>query len=295
MTLKETSNLARLCRYIHKKICVQKWDYFVVITGGEGVGKSRGVFLNILDYWYKKVLGQKTAPKDCFAIDLKDFVRLLKEGKPGDFRGLDEAGDKMDTQDYMNKINKMLYQAYTIIREKHYFSCIVLPSIFDLNSRFRKRRVKCLIHCHKRVDNVCNKCKTEFAGEECPKCKSKDYKKGYVQYKIWNRKRLREIFARNVGRAFKSLYVGVPPIAEGIVYEYDGELKEHYNKVKLQKATDTLTLLNKQVAEIENRVVCNHTWVFLAKQHSWRCRACGYLVTKSPFADVEEKPESTHT
>lgn len=242
------SNLARLLKWIHKQMRL-RYDFFIVIDGDEGKGKSRGMFLNIMDYWYKKLL-QKDIPQECISVDIRNYIHGLKIGEEMDFRGLDEAGDSMDTTDYANKLNKMLYQAYTVIRERRYFSVVVLPSFFDLNPRFRKRRVKMLIHIKRRVNNTCNECKEEFVELVCPKCGSEDFKKGYVCYDVYDRKRLNMILGMNMSRPVKSISVGVKPILSGIVYEYDGEMKDYYAQLKTKKTKDILNILHDEMKDM---------------------------------------------
>lgn len=278
MTLKETSKLFRILKFVHKKISLN-YDYFIVVTGDEGVGKSRGVFLNMIDAWYK--MQGKKAPKECFGIDLKDFVKSLKKSEEFDFVGLDEAGDKLDTQDYYNHMNKILYQAYTVIREKKLLSVIVLPSIFDLNPRFRKRRVRMLINVKQRVDNKCKDCEHSFVGSVCPKCKSTSFKKGYVTFEVYNRRKLRAILTLNERRFVKSLHVGIQPTAIGTTGVYEGDLLEHYTKLKTQKIHDTLHGLQSDISSDRKDSprrcpecgAANTTYAM--RTNTMCCRSCG--------------------
>jgi len=282
------SNLAKILYVIDNRI-ERNYDYFVVVTGDEGVGKSRGLFLNIIAFWYHAIK-KMAIPKKCFAVSLKDFAHNLKSGSKGQIRGLDEAGDSMDTQEYANKVNRALYKAYTVIREKKLMTIVVLPSFFDLNPRFRKRRVRLLIHAYKRVDNKCLDCGKEFVGDVCP-CGSRNFKQGYVAWRAYNRKQLRKIIEKNQYRQIKTLNVGVAPLADGIVREYKGELLPVYERLKNRKMKDTLSALNRDVADVEQIKVCTHDWRYYKRGHYWQCRKCGGKTTTSPFENVGDVDE----
>lgn len=288
MTLRGNSKLARLLRFIHSKILLN-YDYFIVITGEEGVGKSRGLFLNIVDHWYTKILG-KSLDENCYGVDFNDFIAALRNGEPLDFRGLDEAGDTLDAQDYANRMNKMLYQTFTIVRERRYFTCIVLPSIFDLNARFRKRRVRLLIHAKRRIDNKCRKCQIFFVGDRCP-CGSTDFKKGYVVYDVWSKKKIQSILDINSRRYIKNVYCGVKPTFTGSVSEYKGKLLERYNKLKEKKVEDAFTSLDKDVKEIKQKKnrpscpACGKSTLRFRKEDVL-CRLCDHSFPKNALAQT---------
>jgi len=288
------SSLKRLLKWIHQKM-QKKYDFFICIVGDEGTGKSRGVFLNIMDEWYKECL-KKPIPDNCFGVDIKEFIQSLDQGEPMDFRGLDEAGDSLDTQEFTNKFNKLLYQAYTVIREKQYLSVIVLPSFFDLNPRFRKRRVRIVINCKRRIDNTCLKCRYSFCGEVCPSCGSTSYRPGYVAYDVYNRKQIRQILERNQYNMIKTLKVGVQPMMSGIVREYKGEMIEKYSKMKqdkmqkvLQKLTDEVRDLipkygvDKKTGKLIAEATCKHNWQYYATKGCWVCRRCLEETTTNPY------------
>lgn len=281
--IKLDSNLAKIMNAIHKSMTLN-YDYFGVITGDEGLGKSRGILLNCVDYWYSYLL-KKPAPKHSLAIDLVGFTKNLEKGDRMDLRALDEAGDAMDAQDYANKMNRAIYKAYTVIREKKFFSMVVLPSIFDLNPRFRKRRVKLLINVYKRVNNLCKDCGNEFVESACPKCHSVNFEKGYICWDAWNKDKLLEILHRNENREIKTVYVGVKPVCSGIAYEYNGELMHYYTGLKDKKTDEAIKDLQREIAGVNGTSVkeCKHYWMFSKRKHEWSCRQCGIVTDKNPF------------
>lgn len=294
MTMQNNSNLAKVLYWVYAKIMLN-YDMFIVITGGEGTGKSRGLFLNIVDFWYRKIL-KKPIPQDSYGIDIKDFVKSLGTGKKLDFRGLDEAGDSIDAQNWNNVLNKILYQAYTVIREKKLFTCIVLPSFFDLNPRFRKRRVKVLFNVYKRVDNKCKACDGYFVDSKvCPHCGNDKFTKGYILWRCYNKKQIREILVRNQFRSVKSLNVGVSPVCEGRSYEYKGELLKFYNPKKQEKMKEVLEKVQNEVMGIDGKRVCTHTWIYRKTDMAWWCRVCGAETKESPYSNNIVDPVRVET
>lgn len=125
--MQSNCNLAKFLDFIHEQMS-KNYDIFLVVDGAEGVGKSRGIVLNMLDHWYKKILEKDKVPEWAINIDVKNWVKHLDECKTMDMVTLDEAGDSMDSMQFANKFNRILYQAYTIIREKLSFSVVALPS-----------------------------------------------------------------------------------------------------------------------------------------------------------------------
>ena len=281
LMIREDSNLAKFLKIVLKQMR-KKYDIFMVIDGGEGVGKSRGLLLNVIDYWYKSCLN-KPVPKWSVNIDVKDWINNLNKAQEKELVSLDEAGDSMDSMQFANKFNRILYQAYTIIREKLSFSVVVLPSFFDLSPRFRKRRVRFLIHCYKRIDNRCKKCKCEFVGDSCPECSSQDFKKGFVCYEIYDRKRINMILERNLYRHTKKVRCGVAPLVRGIVYEYLGELSDYYSGLKKLKMKEVMVKLMDSVNDIKGVKRCNHSWRYVKTTGVWYCRNCGLDTDINPF------------
>lgn len=291
----KTCNLARFLDECFKQMN-KRYDIFLVITGGEGVGKSRGLFLNIADYWFRRLLKKRKINKDSINVSVDKFVACLGASPEFSFVGLDEAGDSMDSLDWANKFNKVLYQAYTIIREKFIFSVVVLPSLFDLSPRFRKRRVRFLIDVVKRVDNRCRYCKDvssrgkkvrhEFVGDACDKCGATDFFKGYVKYNIYDRARIGEILERNQFKMIKRVGCGVAPLISGCVGEYKGEFADFYSGLKKSKMDSVLEKLREVVQPFSGEKVkpkCNHDWRYTKKEDAYWCRKCGARTSKNPF------------
>jgi len=216
---------------------------FVVITGRVRTGKSRSLFLNIIDYWYKTNFN-KVPPKDCFGVKFEDYINSLNRSKEYNVVGLDEGGDTFNKSATGRKRLNDLYETYGIIMEKRIFTIIVLPSIFDLDNKFAQNHVTYWINATRRIDNKCKKCDTSFVGKRCYKCGSKNYKEGYVIFNFYTQNRLRKILQYNENRPIKKIYCGVKCLFQSMIKEYKGELIEYYSKLKSNKIESKIKTLN---------------------------------------------------
>lgn len=259
MAIAHNSNLARILKDFYRYMKL-KYDVFIVITGGEGLGKSRSMFLPIIDYWYTEIL-KKPIPEGRYGVKMENFIRSLKSGQTYDICGLDEAGDAMDKENYRNMLNRILYESYTIIREKLFFTIIVLPSFFDLNPRFRKRRVRGIFEIYRRVNNFCKDCEESFTdSKKCPECGSKNFKKGYVLWRYYSRARINKILLLNKNREVKKLSV-VSPSIEGRAYMYQGKLLKAYQIEKQEKMDEAINSINEIIEATEENAF-------------WQCPKC---------------------
>ena len=176
----KSKSIIKLNDFVYDRI-KRNYDFFLLITGNEGTGKSRGLMLNIIDDWYNRVLKKK--PKNIpFVTDFFQYPDLLQKSEKYDIVALDEAGDSLDNTQLGAKAKNLIYRSYTIIREKGIYSIVVLPSVFDFFGKFVRRRVNFLLHADYRVDNYCRKDKIFFTGDNCPICKRKYDIKGYLSF-----------------------------------------------------------------------------------------------------------------
>lgn len=235
-------NLAKLLWKFYD-LLTRKYDVFLVIQGYEGTGKSRGLLLIIIEYWYTVIL-KKPIKFDCYGVEFKDFINAINTGGPRDIAALDEAGDLLDTVNFRDKINTLLYQTYTIIREKFLFTIVVLPSFFDLNPRFRRRRVRGVFDVIERVDRRCGKCHKYFVDETvCPFCKTQYYyTPGYIKWNYYGRQQLNIAIALTENSSIKELGI-VQPSARGYSWQYDRVLLQSYAEKKTQKMASTMKTL----------------------------------------------------
>ena len=286
--------IKELLEYVYSKMLLN-YDYFIVITGNEGTGKSRGLMLNMADIWYKDIIKQepKVLP---FCTDLKTYVMSLRKLRPYDLIALDEAGDTLDNSQLAKKFKIRLYQSYTVIRERKILSIIVLPSIFELHTPFARRRVRLLLHADKRTDSKCLSCGKSFVGNACIFCGSTDFKPGFVKWVAFNQNKVKEIIEINQEQRIKRLNV-VQPSFIGKVGEYKGEWVETYNKMKQQKTEDVLMKLEEDFNQTQGKEkkemtkeekikhsstgqICDKcgsiTITYKQRTKTWKCSRCKY-------------------
>lgn len=257
----------------------RKYDSFILITGMEGRGKSK-ILLSIIDHWYTDIL-QQPIKRDCYGVSFRPFINALRSAASCDIAALDEGGDELDRDDYRNELNSMMYKMYTIIRGKCIFTIVCLPSFFDFNPRFRKRRIRGVIDVSKRVDNHCNSCNADFVESSCPWCGSSDFVRGYAVWKYYSRKKLDLILIKNMNRPIKKMNV-VKPTLQGRLREYNGILLKEYEAKKEEKMDTTIDDIWKMVDTLEKdkeRIRCprcqSSSFKFMARKKLLRCQKCG--------------------
>ena len=118
-------------------------DFVMAICGPEGGGKSH-LMLNIIEQVYPK------ATIKSIGFNTIGFINALKGAKRYGLAVFDEAGDGLYSRDAMTGVNKLLAKAFMTIRGRNLFTILVLPDFFDLDSYFRKHRVKGLFIVPKR-------------------------------------------------------------------------------------------------------------------------------------------------
>jgi hypothetical protein len=137
-------------------------------------------------------------------MDANSFSKVLSTARRYDMVADDEAAD-ISSRGAMQQSNQLFMQAYQIIRGDNLFSVLVIPSLFDLDSFFRKRRVKHLIHV---------------------------YKRGKIAF--WSNQRLKRMVELNEKLPYKNYYL-VRPTFFDTLPKYTGPLLEPYQAMKARK------------------------------------------------------------
>lgn len=202
----------------------QNWDTFGIIIGDEGVGKSN-VGLHYLDIWSRITKG-KCLPEDIKHVCLtgKDFVDDLSDMKENELTIFDEAGE-LDSRRAMSNFNTLLTQAYKVIRADRLFTILILPDFWDLEPRFRNRRVKFLIYVYQRG-----------------------------KAKMWLKDNVRKIVALNEGRIIKNINVVKPDLYFSFPI-YGGAMAEEYEKLKKKKTTEARKKLKELVEDKKKKTI----------------------------------------
>ncbi|MEX1384434.1 hypothetical protein [Lutibacter sp.] len=126
-------------------------DRVVAITGEEGLGKSN-LILSMFDYWYGELLGfdlEDTLIKYLGSNKI-EFITALYECSSNERKyymvAHDEAGKDLYSRKAMSSFSSDLNESYQVIRGLNLWTGLAIPSIMDLDSFFRKRRVRYMIH-----------------------------------------------------------------------------------------------------------------------------------------------------
>lgn len=125
-------------------------DRVVVITGNEGKGKSN-LALGIFEIWYKELLEVKDYDESYikwFGANKVEFITALANAPRYSMIVHDESLKDLYSRDSISDFNKSLNKAYYVVRGRNLFTIFVAPSILDLDSNFRKRRVSGVMHVY---------------------------------------------------------------------------------------------------------------------------------------------------
>lgn len=220
--------LLNLIEITHKALTENDWDSCIIISADEGLGKSH-LALHLLEHWYK--LRGVTITSDLvnhINLDIVKWAENLKDCKKFDCSILDEAGE-LSNKRSMTSLNYVVSRSYQIIRGDNLFTILILPSLFDLDSFFTRRRARGLIHV---------------------------YQRGKVAF--WSRERLRKLIALNQFKQIKNLWV-VRPTFYDTFPKYKGILKSAYDDKKREYMKDTRANLYQEVSKLKGNVVDENT------------------------------------
>ena len=238
--INEETILGRLLIRFYRRL-YKNYAVVGVITGAVRVGKSRGVMLNVNDYWYK-VLMKSTPPEYSINSDTKNYITSLRNANKYELCCLDEAIDSIGKGNSGTKLLSRLNNMFGICGERKVASLIVLDNIFELTTKIATRFITFWIHVDKRVDNICRKCKADFTDTlVCPSCGSTEVTEGWVEYRFYSKKRLIDILTINEARTIKGIYnTGIRPNFRSSIKQYKGELSDYYSNLKKQKTDLTM-------------------------------------------------------
>lgn len=209
------------------------WDNVLILTGDEGTGKSN-LALHMLEYWLKKKYGYVIKDHSKYInLDIQKWADSFAECQKGDMNILDESGD-LSNKRTMSKLNFAIARAYQIIRGDNINSIFVLPSVFDLDAYFAKRRAKGLIYVYKRG-----------------------------RFAFWNKTRLRKVIEMNAGYPSKNIWITKPtfhdtfPIYKGNLFDEYSRKKEEYMKDTRQELANAIKDLKgvNQVSERDDAIM----------------------------------------
>jgi len=129
------------CYQIHKKLSNQTKvkDHVIVIDGDEGTGKS-----TLANQIAKVVDPEFSLQNVCYKPI--HFFQNLKDLKPGRAVTIDEGVIFLFSREAMTDTNRAVVKTIQQMRWRQLLTIICIPSIINLESDIRKRRVNHLIH-----------------------------------------------------------------------------------------------------------------------------------------------------
>jgi hypothetical protein len=126
---------------IKKVIEFNDKDFFAIIDGNEGSGKSTFAF-----QWAKYV--DNSFCLDRIVFSPEEFKEAIFKAKKGQAIVYDEAFTGLGSRSALSSINRYLVSLSMQIRQKNLFIILVLPSVFLLDKYFVMFRAKVLIHVY---------------------------------------------------------------------------------------------------------------------------------------------------
>ena len=170
--------IARVLDKKRKLVNTKDRDYFFIVDGSEGAGKS----------WLTFQLAKYLDPSfnlSRVAMNGKEFMEAIRISRKGNAIVFDEAFTGLSARASMSEINKILIETIMEVRKKNLFVFIVLPTIFFLDRYITLSRGKVLFH-------------TYFVNEQ----------RGH--YCVYNQKRLKQLVLK--GRKGMSYNVTKPNV-----------------------------------------------------------------------------------
>jgi hypothetical protein len=126
---------------IKKVIEYKDKDFFAIVDGGEGAGKSTFAF-----QWAKYVDPSFCLERIVFSPE--EFKEAIFKAKKGQAIVYDEAFSGLGSRSALSSINRYLVSLAMQIRQKNLFIILVLPSVFLLDKYFVMFRAKVLVHVY---------------------------------------------------------------------------------------------------------------------------------------------------
>jgi len=126
---------------IKKVIDYKDKDFFAIVDGGEGAGKSTFAF-----QWAKYVDPEFNLSRIVFSPE--EFKEAIFKAKKGQAIVYDEAFSGLGSRSALSSINRYLVSLAMQIRQKNLFVILVLPSVFLLDKYFVMFRAKVLVHVY---------------------------------------------------------------------------------------------------------------------------------------------------
>lgn len=136
-------------QYVGKRgIKSKNQDRMAACMGREGLGKSHFV-LHLFTAWYDDILKKKIDGEYfCrqFVATNEGFVDAIKNSHKYDMLVHDEAILAAYSRESMSKMNVQINKTFMVIRGLNFYTVLNIPSVLDLDTNFRNRRLNVLFY-----------------------------------------------------------------------------------------------------------------------------------------------------
>jgi len=122
---------------------VQKkdWDWFCIVDGMEGSGKS------VFGFQIAKILDPNFTHEQ-IAFNSNDFINLVVKAKKNQCIVFDEAFTGLSSRTSLSEVNNILISLMMEMRQKNLFIILIMPSFFMLDKYAVLHRAKGLFHVY---------------------------------------------------------------------------------------------------------------------------------------------------
>ena len=216
---------------VHRNITQNDWDNIWIIAADEGKGKS-SLALHLLEYWLKTIKGSVVVEDIKYInLDLVCWAKQFMDCQKFDISILDESGE-LSNKRSMSNLNFVVNKAFQITRGDNLFTILILPSLFDLDGFFTKRRARGFIQV---------------------------YERGKFAY--WSQKKLRRIVDINQYQMVKNVWKVHPsfhdtfPIYKGILLDGYKQKKKEFMKDARKELYDKIVEIKGGLSEEEQEII----------------------------------------
>lgn len=134
---------------ICKRDLYKDGDHFMVVTGGEGKGKST-LAMNMCAW------ADPDFSLDDIPYSIRGYMEIVKDRLQRFAKGevlppksilLDEAALELFSREAMSESNKALAKLFMVQRCIHIFVCLCIPNFYFLDTMVKQHRVNTIVHC----------------------------------------------------------------------------------------------------------------------------------------------------
>jgi len=134
----------QLTKNVKPSVQKKDWDWFVIVDGMEGSGKS------VFGFQIAKILDPNFTHEQ-IAFNANDFINIVVKAKKHQCIIFDEAFTGLNSRTSLSEVNNILVSLMMEMRQKNLFIILIMPSFFMLDKYAVLHRAKGLFHVY--MDN----------------------------------------------------------------------------------------------------------------------------------------------